>query len=137
MLLFEKLAEEKISEALARGEFDNLPGAGKSLNLRDDSGVPADLRIAYKLLKNAHCLPPELELHKEILQMKDLLKSISDETERTNRTRQINLLITKVNLLRKRPLALETQQLVISRLSELANPVVSKSPLTDTPNAKG
>ena len=40
MYLIDKLAEEKITEAIGRGELDNLPGAGKPLHLDDDSLVP-------------------------------------------------------------------------------------------------
>jgi len=58
----ERLAEERIRDAIQRGEFDNLPGRGKPLNLEDDRHIPDDLRLAYKVLKNADCLPPELEL---------------------------------------------------------------------------
>ncbi|HEY7527996.1 MAG TPA: DnaJ family domain-containing protein, partial [Candidatus Deferrimicrobiaceae bacterium] len=61
------LAESKIREAMERGEFDRLPGAGKPLSLDDDSMVPHELRVAYRILKNAGCLPPELELRKEII----------------------------------------------------------------------
>ena len=101
MAHFEHVVEEKIRQALSEGAFDNLPGAGKPLKLEDNSGSPPDLRLAYKLLKDAHCLPPEPELRKEILQIKDLLSSIDDEAERTRKVREINLLITKLNLLRK------------------------------------
>jgi DnaJ-like protein len=114
---FERLAEQKILQAFANGEFNNLPGAGKPLRLRDDSMVPAGLRMAYKLLKDANCLPPELELHKEILRSKDLLESITEESERTSKVREINFLITKLNLLRQRPLSIETRQMVVSRRS--------------------
>ena len=53
------IAEEKIREAQAEGAFDNLPGRGRPLQYEDDSGIPPDLRMAYKVLKNAGCLPPE------------------------------------------------------------------------------
>ena len=114
---FERVAEQKIRQAFANGEFNNLPGAGKPLRLRDDSLVPEGLRMAYKLLKDANCLPPELELHKEILRSKDLLESITEESERSSRIREINFLITKLNLLRQRPLSIETRQMVVSRRS--------------------
>lgn len=45
------LAEQKIAEAMARGEFDHLPGNGRPLQIEDLSSVPEDLRMAYKLLK--------------------------------------------------------------------------------------
>ncbi|MDE5879570.1 MAG: DUF1992 domain-containing protein, partial [Desulfovibrio sp.] len=55
------IAERRIQEAQERGEFDDLPGAGRPLQLEDMSHVPEELRMAYTLLRNANCLPPELE----------------------------------------------------------------------------
>ena len=57
--------EEQISEAVARGEFDNLRGTGKPLNLEDDS-LAGDKTSAYRLLKQNGYAPPEIELLKEI-----------------------------------------------------------------------
>lgn len=53
MLIFEILAEKKILEAASRGELDDLPGAGRPLDLEDDALVPEDLRMASRILKNA------------------------------------------------------------------------------------
>ncbi len=61
MWLLDQWAERHILDAQAKGEFDNLPGSGEPLTLDDDSHVPAELRAGYRLLKNAGCLPPELE----------------------------------------------------------------------------
>jgi hypothetical protein len=61
MLALELLAERKIEEALARGEFERLPGAGRPLDLADDALVPEDLRLAYRILKNAGYAPREVE----------------------------------------------------------------------------
>jgi hypothetical protein len=47
-------------EAVSRGEFDDLPGAGRPLDLNDDPLVPQELRVAYRILKNAGYLPPEV-----------------------------------------------------------------------------
>lgn len=55
------LAERKLSEAVSRGELDDLPGAGRPLELDDDTLVPEDLRLAYRILKNAGFVPPEVE----------------------------------------------------------------------------
>jgi len=57
----EKLADERIREAMERGEFDGLPLAGKPLPPDANAFVPEDLRIAYKLLKDAGFLPPEMK----------------------------------------------------------------------------
>lgn len=58
---FERIAEERIARALAAGEFDDLPGRGAPLDLDCDPLVPAEVRMANRILKNAGCLPPELE----------------------------------------------------------------------------
>ena len=110
MLGYQKLIEKKIKEAKERGEFDNLPGQGKPLNLDDDSRVPEDLRLAYKILKNADCLPPEIQLRKEIRQMEDMLEKIPDERERYRQIKRINLKIMQLNMMgRKSPLLEENQ----------------------------
>lgn len=58
---FDRIAEERIARALVAGEFDALPGSGQPLDLGDDLLVPPEVRMANRILKNAGCLPPELE----------------------------------------------------------------------------
>lgn len=60
MLVFEMIAERRIAEAVAQGEFDGLPGAGRPLELDDDALVPAELRMAHRILKNAGFLPGDV-----------------------------------------------------------------------------
>ncbi|MGB7180446.1 MAG: DUF1992 domain-containing protein [Burkholderiaceae bacterium] len=55
-----RLVESRIEQARDDGEFDNLPGAGKPLQLDDDSMVPEELRVVYRVLKNAGFVPPEV-----------------------------------------------------------------------------
>jgi hypothetical protein len=59
--MFDLLAERRIAEAIARGELDGLPGAGRPLELDDDSLVPQELRAAHRILKNAGIAPPEVK----------------------------------------------------------------------------
>jgi hypothetical protein len=66
MHLFESLAERKIEEAVSRGDLDNLPGAGRPLDLDEDPLIPEELRLAYRILKNAGFVPPEVEAINEI-----------------------------------------------------------------------
>ena len=51
--MFARIAEAKILTGIERGEFDDLPGAGKPLEVEDLSRIPAHLRAGYKLLRNA------------------------------------------------------------------------------------
>ena len=96
---YRKIIEEKIKEAQERGEFDNLPGKGQPLDLEDESFIPEDLRLSHKVLKNANCLPPELELKKEIRHLTDLLSGITDEEEKYRQIKRINLKITRLNMM--------------------------------------
>ena len=59
--MFDLIAERKIAEAIANGELDNLPGAGRPLELDDDALVPEDQRVANRILKNAGIAPPEVK----------------------------------------------------------------------------
>ncbi len=61
MLTLELIAERKIAEAAAQGEFDNLPGAGQPLDLEEDPFVPEDQRMANRILRNAGFVPKEVE----------------------------------------------------------------------------
>jgi hypothetical protein len=110
LLFFQQLAEQRIQEAIKKGEFDDLPGKGKPLQLEDLSHVPEELRLAYKVLKNAGFLPPEVELLREIKTVEDLIEHMEDEEHRYRQIRRLNYLIMKLNQLRGRPIDLEKQQ---------------------------
>jgi hypothetical protein len=116
MDIFTQIAEEKIREAQTRGEFDNLPGKGKPLNLDEDNHVPEELKIAYKILKNSGYIPPELELQKEINTTLDLLKHCTDEREKYKKIQKLNLLITRMNMTRKVPVNLEQDQFYYEKI---------------------
>lgn len=88
--------------------MDNLSGAGKPLAMDEDlSGVPDELRMAYKILKNAGFVPPEVELRKEIVSMREMLGRLVDEEQRRTMRRQLDFKLLKLNMMRKRPLDLD------------------------------
>ena len=107
---FEKLVEERIRSAQRSGEFDNLEGAGKPLEAEDMSRVPQELRMAYRILKNANCLPPEIELHKEIITTEKMLAGLTDERERYKAMQKLNFLIMKFNTITNRSVRFEIPQ---------------------------
>lgn len=90
MSIFETIAERKIEIAMEKGEFDNLPGKGKPLPPDDLDMVPEELRMSYKILKNAGIVPEEIELQKSIFTLTDLLNACVDEEERKNIRTKIN-----------------------------------------------
>ncbi|WP_379152829.1 DnaJ family domain-containing protein [Paenibacillus sp. sgz5001063] len=75
MTILSWLAEQKIQEAMRSGAFENLPGHGKPLQLEDLSGVPEDLRMSFKIMKNAGLVPEEVTLRGECVTLEKLLAS--------------------------------------------------------------
>jgi len=75
-------ADEKIKEAIAKGEFDNLPGKGKPLDLDAYFATPEHLRMGYSILKSAGIIPEEVELLKQIIVEFDFDASNSNEEAR-------------------------------------------------------
>ncbi|EOI1355588.1 DUF1992 domain-containing protein [Citrobacter amalonaticus] len=97
MWLLDQWAERHIIDAQRKGEFEDLRGAGEPLLLDDDSHVPVELRAGYRLLKNAGCLPPELEQRKEAIQLLDLLKGLrQDDPQYLEVSRCLSLLELKL-----------------------------------------
>ena len=115
---FEKIVEERIRTAQKRGDFDNLEGAGKPLVFPEDGYVPEDLRLAFKILKNADCLPPEIELKKEIERTEDLLADMHDVAERYHLLKKLNFLIMKLNIGRKGDTRFEVPQRYAAPLND-------------------
>ena len=95
--MFDLIAEKKITEAIERGELDDLPGAGRPLDLDDDALVPEDVRLAYRILKNAGYVPPEVETLNEISQLERMVASGHAGAEAHSRAlRRLALLKTRV-----------------------------------------
>lgn len=98
------IAEERIQAAIRRGEFENLPGAGKPLRLDEDPLVPAEVRIANRILKNAGLVPVEVEQRREIAQLEAGIPAIRDDAARAKAIEKLALL--KLRLGARRSLAL-------------------------------
>jgi hypothetical protein len=106
--LLQRIAEQRILEAQRAGAFDNLPGKGKPLKLEDMSWVPEDLRLGYRVLKNAHVLPPEVELLKDVHTLQDLLKHVEDEGERLALAKSIRWKMIHLDMLKRRSIDANT-----------------------------
>jgi len=113
---FEKIVEERIQKAQREGVFKNLPGAGKPIQF-EDANIPEDLRIAYKILKNANFLPPEIELRKQIQKTEDMLSGIKDVQERYKTIKKLNYMIFKLNSIRNTTVELDMPQYYLEKIS--------------------
>jgi hypothetical protein len=115
---FERIIEKRILRSQKKGDFDNLPGAGQPLQLEDDRHIPEDLRLAHKILKNADCVPPEIEIQREIRQTEDLLVGMQDTTQKYKTIKRLNFLVMKLNTLRKGSAALDLPQRYMADLMQ-------------------
>jgi hypothetical protein len=86
---FDKLVEEMIKKAQERGEFDNLPGKGKPIDLSAYFEASEDMRMAYSILKNAGMNSREVDLLKEIAELKQVRSAVLDEKKKTGIGREI------------------------------------------------
>jgi hypothetical protein len=93
------LSEERIRKAYENGEFENLPGYGKPLQLDDLSSVPEELRMAYRILKNAGFSPEENRLKQEMMTIEDLMKSCDDLVEKERLQKKLNEKMLRFNSL--------------------------------------
>jgi hypothetical protein len=78
--------EKLIDEWLAKTAGQDLPGKGKPLDLDEYFGWPEERRIAYSLLKNAGCVPFEVELLQEIASLQQSIEGCFD-SERLRKLR--------------------------------------------------
>jgi hypothetical protein len=90
----EKLIDNLIQDAIAKGEFDNLEGAGKPINLDAYFATPEDMRVGYSVLKSNKFVPEEVDRLKEISDLKEMLRTCSDEAEK----RQLNKILNEKSL---------------------------------------
>ena len=86
---FDKLVESIIKEAMERGDFENLPGKGKPIDLTTYFDTPEDIRMAYSILKNAGIKSREVELLKEITDLRQIQIAVLDEKKKKEIGREI------------------------------------------------
>jgi hypothetical protein len=79
---FERIVEALIKEAQERGEFDHLPGQGKPIDLTAYFETPEEVRLAQSVLKNAGMTSPEVQLLKEIAELRQLHEAVTNENKK-------------------------------------------------------
>ncbi|NMG14826.1 DUF1992 domain-containing protein [Aromatoleum bremense] len=99
--VFDILAEQRIAEAIRRGEFDNLPGAGRPLHLDDEPLVSPEQRMANRILKNAGFAPAEIMLRREIAALRGQLAD-SAGSERDDIKRRLAQLVAALGMMSRR-----------------------------------
>ncbi len=99
---FDRIVEAILQDAMERGEFDNLPGRGKPIDLTEYFQTPEEVRLAYSVLKNAGMTSREVDLLKEIAERKQMLAAVPDEKKKQEIARQIQQKQVEFNLIMER-----------------------------------
>lgn len=95
--IIQTIAERKIQQAMTEGTLPDLSHwKDKPLPPDDMANVPVDLRMAYRLLKNAGYVPEEIAVQKEITRIEELLATCTDEREKVRQLKKIGCLKTKL-----------------------------------------
>ena len=98
-MISQKIAENRILEALERGEFENLPGRGKAVDLTEYFSAPPELRAVFDLLKNQGIRPREVDLLNLIGNLRSKLKETADLRKIQHLKRQLNDKMTELNII--------------------------------------
>lgn len=88
---YESWVDRQIREAMERGAFDDLPGAGKPLQLSDDPQWWLKSKIAAEDLPSL--LPTPLALRREVERLDQTLAAVGDEAEARALIADLNLRI--------------------------------------------
>ena len=113
------IAERKIEEFFRKdGGPDLSHWYGKPLPVEDMSNVPEDLRMAYRVLKNAGYVPEEVALHREIVRTEDLLAHCRDEQVKLRQLKKLSLLKCKLEARLGRSLRLDSESAYFDRVVE-------------------
>ena len=95
----EKFVEEQVRRAIEAGEFDDLAGKGKPIDLKPYFDTPEDLRMVYSILKSNDFVPEEVELLREIAALKQRLKTCTDDLRTIEIKKEIRQKTFVVNML--------------------------------------
>lgn len=114
----QQLAEQRIAKAIEDGTLKVDGWKNKPLPLDDDSFVPDDLKMAYKILKNSGYVPPEVELRKEVQKLEDLIIKTEDSHQRVKQMKKLDLLMRKIDLQRSRPSSIEHDDAYYQKIVE-------------------
>ena len=115
---FRIIAEQRITEAIEDGRLQNTDWQDRPLPMEDNHMVPEDLRMAYKVLKNAGFVPPEIETRKEIYNLEELIARTDDEHARVKQLKKLHFLVMKLNTMRQGSSSIEDQQRYYQQVAE-------------------
>jgi len=122
------IAEQRIAQAIQDGTLKTDGWKNKPLPLDDDAFVPADLKMAYKILKNSGFVPPEVETRKQVQQLEELIARTEDAHQRLKQMKKLNVLLMKLDGQRARPSSIASDDDYYRKIVER---ISTKTPKTE------
>ncbi|MBL8447212.1 MAG: DUF1992 domain-containing protein [Zoogloeaceae bacterium] len=119
MGILDQQAEERIRLAMSRGEFANLPGAGLPLVLDVEPLVPEEVRMVHHVLRNAGCLPPQIQAAKDATKL-------AEEAVGSSSGRGQHLAMCKLNLMLTALVAQGQGQMATNVLARYRHKLIDK-----------
>ena len=87
---WDNILARRLKEAIGDGDISRLPGAGKPLNLQDESHTPPDMRSAHKIMQDNGVIPDWIAEGDRLDQLETgLRQQIQERATRYSRERQI------------------------------------------------
>ncbi|MBI4850800.1 MAG: DUF1992 domain-containing protein [Acidobacteria bacterium] len=102
MDIFAWIAAERIEEGIREGKFRNLLGEGKPLDLNDDDHIAPEMRLAFRIMKNAGVTPVEVSLRKEIDNLRKEIKNTHSKEQRAKLERELRCMTLRMSLMMER-----------------------------------
>ena len=97
----ERFVEDQIKKAMAEGEFDNLPGKGKPIDLDGYFQTPEHLRICYSILKNGQFVPEEVQMLKDIEALREQEANCTDQEQKNQLAKTIREKVLSFSLVKE------------------------------------
>lgn len=89
-MAFERIAENRIREAIKEGKLETPPRPGQPLDLEEYFALPEELRMAYSILRSANCVPEEVQLLKEIARLEHDVAVATDPEARAAASKELD-----------------------------------------------
>lgn len=78
----DEIIRQWVQKVEGSGEVRNLPGFGEPLRFEDGFlETPGELRMAYKILKNAGYVPAEIEMLQRLAALREQLNATQDAAQ--------------------------------------------------------
>lgn len=76
------VAEARIQESIESGEFEDIAGKGRPLDMEAYFAAPSSLRAGFGLLKSAGVVPPEVEAMRVVTGLRERVALATDVKEK-------------------------------------------------------